>query len=815
MLPSGSEQDTSDDSSMEDEGLLAAQSSDDEASDSRSHIEILGMQSRAKCGYCGTPDGSRFFAIRSDRLTCQDYQCLVDRGWRRSGSMLYLTDHSDACCAYYTIRTHALEHRLSPSDKKLMRKLRRYFACHADSKVAAGDTGDSEYISKIYSLDADKAGAGAPSSPSPLSLSPPSSSEPSHPKLKVRLESPAFSEAKYALFEKYQIAVHDDHKATRSGFRRFLCDSPLVPQQPQSTQEAKGAGGGPLPRGLGSYHQCYYIDGRLVAVGVLDILPSVSTLSSRDIRGWTLAIDASIFIQRFFRGRSNSSANLLNAKEKRHVYGMYDLAMHMRSLDITPIFIFDGKERIAAKEHELEKRRESRGRAQLEYESECLRARRVRVMEAIRDHLLDLDDDAAIFANSAHNGSGTPSSRLLRSSQGDVPLPLVWASSVHAGGQAGYAQTLQPRPPTTETHKRGNGGGCGQQTPMHMDNRAITKGGQVAGGGGCASPAGAGITQDRDQQVEEAKSWLECLLKHHATAAAPASFCAGKSKDEAEKSLVLGKRTTLDSRLNALEAAVAKVLLFRLGGSVSLDGACMSEYKTLETLRRLSDERLDTLWRRIEPLTEAHLNECKRLVAALGFAQHTAEQGVESESVCAALTRAGVADATCSEDLDVLAFGGHRLLRGLYTPQDEMLLIDAQRARHDLGLSQTQFIDLCILCGTDFASTVEKVGPVSALRLIQKFGSIERILEQDGGKKYRPRGGFTFQAARDYRPRGGFTFQAARDVFAKDAALPFASKAQALGMSQGYSESVLAELLPSLYKQKQGSDPFAHGSPFE
>ena len=46
-------------------------------------------------------------------------------------------------------------------------------------------------------------------------------------------------------------------------FKRFLCHSPLFP----------AASGDPsLP--FGSYHQHYRVDGRLVAVGVVDVLPS-------------------------------------------------------------------------------------------------------------------------------------------------------------------------------------------------------------------------------------------------------------------------------------------------------------------------------------------------------------------------------------------------------------------------------------------------------------------------------------------------------------------------------------------------------------
>ncbi|XP_014679435.1 PREDICTED: arginyl-tRNA--protein transferase 1-like isoform X2 [Priapulus caudatus] len=64
--------------------------------------------------------------------------------------------------------------------------------------------------------------------------------------------------ASHAVYSRYQVAVHGDapHKVDAKQHRRFLVDSPLQ-------EEA----------GRGSYHQQYWLDGRLIAVGVLDLLP--------------------------------------------------------------------------------------------------------------------------------------------------------------------------------------------------------------------------------------------------------------------------------------------------------------------------------------------------------------------------------------------------------------------------------------------------------------------------------------------------------------------------------------------------------------
>ncbi|KAL9596162.1 MAG: hypothetical protein Q9219_005982 [cf. Caloplaca sp. 3 TL-2023] len=104
---------------------------------------------------------------------------------------------------------------------------------------------------------------------------------PAH-KFEVYLEPDNYTEEKYSLFENYQRHVHKESpsEVTRSGFKRFLCSG-----LGQTSHQGNG-----LEQKLGSYHQCYRLDGRLVAIGVLDLLPgcvsSVYLLYHQDVKDW-------------------------------------------------------------------------------------------------------------------------------------------------------------------------------------------------------------------------------------------------------------------------------------------------------------------------------------------------------------------------------------------------------------------------------------------------------------------------------------------------------------------------------------------------
>lgn len=41
-----------------------------------------------------------------------------------------------------------------------------------------------------------------------------------------------------------------------------------------------------------------------------------------------------------------------------------------------------------------------------------------------------------------------------------------------------------------------------------------------------------------------------------------------------------------------------------------------------------------------------------------------------------------------------------------------------------------EFIDLCILCGCDYTSTISGIGPVRAFKLIKETRSIEGVIEK-------------------------------------------------------------------------------------
>ncbi|EAW14156.1 arginyltransferase [Aspergillus clavatus NRRL 1] len=89
--------------------------------------------------------------------------------------------------------------------------------------------------------------------------------EPAH-RFEVNVEGDSISQAKFDLFVKYQTKVHkeDVSKWQQKDFKRFLCSG--IKRSPADAKSPE--------RKLGSWHQCYRLDGKLIAVAVLDLMPS-------------------------------------------------------------------------------------------------------------------------------------------------------------------------------------------------------------------------------------------------------------------------------------------------------------------------------------------------------------------------------------------------------------------------------------------------------------------------------------------------------------------------------------------------------------
>jgi 5'-3' exonuclease len=101
----------------------------------------------------------------------------------------------------------------------------------------------------------------------------------------------------------------------------------------------------------------------------------------------------------------------------------------------------------------------------------------------------------------------------------------------------------------------------------------------------------------------------------------------------------------------------------------------------------------------------------------------------ESDALCAKLYQTGQVHAILSEDSDILMYGGARLIRKSGWTND-VELVELDKILDSFKITYNQFVDLALLCGTDYTDTkIPGVSPNLALDYIIKGMAIEDILK--------------------------------------------------------------------------------------
>jgi len=307
-------------------------------------VDFFSDHKGYSCGYCKQETTCFSRGMWAHSLQAEDYDELLNRGWRRSGCYCYKPTMKKTCCPQYEIRCDVSKFKLSKSQKKVIKKMKKFLLTgektdkegifvgsqtnkknqcldnkQTISSIQASCSSSSSIVNVINPINEsnDKAnssveekkksptkGLGAdPNRPKcvkakqrrlekkkqkntdagavkvvkinnnkPLSLDDDLPHLHGYPyakhKLQVRMvrsqpKSEEFRRTKqvsFELYKKYQMVVHDDKEdeVTMKQWERFLVNSPL-----SSLQEE-----------FGSFHHQYWLDDKLIAVGVIDILPT-------------------------------------------------------------------------------------------------------------------------------------------------------------------------------------------------------------------------------------------------------------------------------------------------------------------------------------------------------------------------------------------------------------------------------------------------------------------------------------------------------------------------------------------------------------
>jgi len=131
------------------------------------------------------------------------------------------------------------------------------------------------------------------------------------------------------------------------------------------------------------------------------------------------------------------------------------------------------------------------------------------------------------------------------------------------------------------------------------------------------------------------------------------------------------------------------------------------------------------------------MKESKDLLHAIGVP--VVNSPASAESQCAHLVKKGIAHYSNSQDFDSLLFGcpyviqnltksRRRKIHGRWTYQRiDPLLVDLRHNLDLLEIDQFQLVELALMLETDYFGGIKGIGPKTALKLVRKYKTIEKI----------------------------------------------------------------------------------------
>lgn len=149
-----------------------------------------------------------------------------------------------------------------------------------------------------------------------------------------------------------------------------------------------------------------------------------------------------------------------------------------------------------------------------------------------------------------------------------------------------------------------------------------------------------------------------------------------------------------------------------------------------ELIKMSNDElnmELQKIEKRIIIVNGTIIKKCKLLFQLMGIPYIVANG--EAESLCAKLIKKNIVYGCLSEDTDILANGGRYFIRNFNVYNNKIIEYDLEKILEKFNMTYLEFIDMCILCGCDYTSTIKNIGVEKSYKFIKEYKTIEGVID--------------------------------------------------------------------------------------
>ena len=129
-------------------------------------------------------------------------------------------------------------------------------------------------------------------------------------------------------------------------------------------------------------------------------------------------------------------------------------------------------------------------------------------------------------------------------------------------------------------------------------------------------------------------------------------------------------------------------------------------------------------------ITFQEIQDCMALIQLFGYTIVQAPE--EADGQLANLIHKGKVDYVVTDDMDILVFGGNKILKNFTVSSKRYIQeINLDEFKKIANLTQKNIIDIAIIIGCDYCSSVKGIGPIKSYNFIQKYGTLEKALKAE------------------------------------------------------------------------------------
>jgi flap endonuclease-1 len=173
-----------------------------------------------------------------------------------------------------------------------------------------------------------------------------------------------------------------------------------------------------------------------------------------------------------------------------------------------------------------------------------------------------------------------------------------------------------------------------------------------------------------------------------------------------------------------------KLIISSVNVNEELISTISDKYITLNntnlTIGEIINEKINKVQKKSIHFKYNHITQMKEYLTSKNI--NYIHANIEADLICAIAVKYGFANYCISDDTDMFPYNCDHVIRNINFRNETIDIYNRHKLLNELDITNEQFIDLCILLGSDYIPRTIGIKLTNILLLIKKYNSIENII---------------------------------------------------------------------------------------